>query len=92
MDVGNQGDGDGFFYAAQIFRCLLVGNGHANDFTPGVLEPMDLGHGCGKIPGIRFRHGLDGNGSLSSDMDPAEPNGAGWLSAMKSGRPHVSIP
>ena len=46
-----------------------IGNGNADEFTPGVLKLPDLGDRGSNIAGVRIGHRLNDDRSVSADVE-----------------------
>ena len=62
-------------------RCCFIGNGHADDFTAGLFQLLDLFDRGLDVARIRGGHGLDDDGRIAADLNTAEKNGSCFFSS-----------
>ncbi len=74
-------------YPGQRLGRFHVGNGAADDLTAGLFELVDLSHRRGNVPGVRLGHGLDGDRSVSADLNSAYCHGLGHATLFHSANP-----
>ena len=62
---------------SQGFRLPLAGGGDAHDLASRLNHPEGFCNGGVHIEGVGRGHGLQNDGGISTDRDPADANGSG---------------
>jgi hypothetical protein len=74
VDICDEGDFDPFLDFGYGKGCCFIDDSDSNDFTARFFKTVDLMNCFPNIPGIRLRHRLDGDGSISSNFYRANRN------------------